>query len=256
MKKYLSLAMAILMTMTLVACGGEEQNNQAVATVVPGKLIVATEAGFAPYEYMVGDEVVGVDMDIAKAIADKLGVELEIANMDFDACVPAVQSGKADIVLAGLSISPERAEQVDFSDMYVNSKEVVVVNANAPAVTEATSNAIMDKIVAVQQGNMADFWVTDLGIEPQRYTKFAQAGEDLKNGRIDCIVMDEAPANELVAGSDGALIVIAGDPLFEDAYAAAVNKENAELLKIVNEVINELKASGKMDEIMAAHVSA
>lgn len=295
MKKLLAMALAGAMAVSMIACGGSEKETTAAettaaettaaettaaetaeaaesseeettaaaataATVSEGKLIVATEAGFAPYEYMVGDQVVGVDMDIAQAIADKLGVELEIQNMDFDACIPAVAGGKADIVAAGLSVDPERAEQVDFSVNYVDSTEVVVVNAASPAVEAPTAEALEGKVVGVQQGNIADLWVSNtdnaLPGEVMRYTKFAQAGADLKNGKIDCIVMDALPAEELVASSDGALMILEGDPLFVDQYAIAVQKGNADMLAVVDEVITELQQSGKMDEIIASHSQA
>ena len=290
MKKLMAMAMAGMMVLSMAACSSSTDTTAAAAdttaaaaseagstaaatagtddaqavvtakTVSDGKLIVATEAGFAPYEYMVGDQVVGVDMDIAQAIADKLGVELEIQNMDFDACIPAVAGGKVDIVAAGLSVDPERAEQVDFSTNYVDSTEVVVVNAAAPAVTEATGEALAGKVVGVQQGNIADLWVSNADNtvpgEVMRYTKFAQAGEDLKNSKIDCIVMDELPAKELVESSNGALTILEGDPLFVDQYAIAVQKGNSEMLDVVNSVIKELQDNGKMDEIIASHSQA
>ena len=227
---------------TAAATAGTDDAQAVVTakTVSDGKLIVATEAGFAPYEYMVGDQVVGVDMDIAQAIADKLGVELEIQNMDFDACIPAVAGGKVDIVAAGLSVDPERAEQVDFSTNYVDSTEVVVVNAAAPAVTEATGEALAGKVVGVQQGNIADLWVSNADNtvpgEVMRYTKL--------------------PAKELVESSNGALTILEGDPLFVDQYAIAVQKGNSEMLDVVNSVIKELQDNGKMDEIIASHSQA
>ena len=113
-------------------CSAEETEGAfdfaSVSTVSEGKLIVGTEAGFAPYEYLVGDDVEGIDMDIAAAIADALGVELEVQNMDFDGALLAVQQGKVDIVAAGVSVSEEREKVMDFSVKYVDSKDVVVVN--------------------------------------------------------------------------------------------------------------------------------
>ncbi|WP_434310441.1 transporter substrate-binding domain-containing protein [Hominifimenecus sp. rT4P-3] len=231
-----------------------------VKTVSEGKLIVGTEAGFAPYEYLSGDQVVGVDMDIAKAIADKLGLELEIQNMDFDGALAAVQQGKVDLVAAGVSVDPDRAKVMDFSDNYVDSTEVVVVNAASPALSEPTADALKDKTVGVQQGNIADLWVSNADNaspkEVVRYTKFAQAAEDLKNSKIDCIVMDELPAKELVESSNGALQILEGDPLFVDQYAIAVQKGNADLQTAINVVIKELKDTGKLDEIIASHSTA
>lgn len=256
MKKLVSLLLVAVMVLSMVACGNtntEEGKKE--------KLIVGTEAGFAPYEYMKGDEVVGVDMDIANAIADELGMELEIKNMDFDGALLAVQNGKVDFVAAGVSVDPERDEVMDFSHEYVSSTEVVVVNKANPTVSassEGLSGADLDgKIVAVQQGNIADIWVSNEGNcvpkEIKRYTKFAQAAEDLKNGKVDCIVMDELPAKDLVAANEE-LTVLEGT-LFEDKYAIAVDEGNQELLDKINKVIDKLIEDGKIDEFIANHAS-
>ena len=233
----------------------ESFDFSSVETVSEGKLIVGTEAGFAPYEYLVGDEVWGVDMDIAQEIASALGVKLEIQNMDFDGALLAVQQGKVDIVAAGVSVSEEREEVMDFSVKYVDSKDVVVVNADAPAVEESSAEALEGKTVGVQQGNIADLWVSDNteAKSVQRYTKFVQAAQDLVNGKIDCIVMDEAPAIELVSSSNGKLEILEGDALFEDSYAIALRKGNTAMKEAVDAVITKLQENGEMDEIFASH---
>jgi len=285
MKKLLAAALAGVLALSLIGCGSSKEETTAaadttaadttaadttvadttaagggVATVVEGKLIVGTEAGFAPYEYLVGDQVAGVDMDIVQAIADKMGLELEIQNMDFDGALIAVQQGKVDLVAAGVSVDETRAKVMDFSTNYVDSTEVIVVNAAAPAVTESSGDALADKTVGVQQGNIADLWVSNpenaTPGEIMRYTKFAQASEDLKNGKIDCIVMDELPAKELVESSGGTLVILEGEPLFIDQYAIAVQKGNDQLLAVINEVIKDLQDSGRMDEIIASHSTA
>lgn len=255
-KKVAGILLAGTMMISMAACGGKEEGAKSE------KLIVGTEAGFAPYEYMKGNEVVGIDMDIAKAIADEMGKELEIKNMDFDGALAAVQSGKVDFVAAGVSISPEREEAMDFSNEYVNSTEVIVVNKENPAVTpageELAGSDLDGKVVAVQQGNIADIWVSNKDNcnpkEVKRYTKFAQAAEDLKNGKIDCIVMDQYPAEELVA-ANGTLTTLDGT-LFEDKYAIAVKKGNKELLDEINKVIDKLVEEGKIEEFTANHVQS
>lgn len=152
MKKVLSLVLVSAMAISIAACGGKKE--EAKENGSSEKLIVGTEAGFAPYEYMKGNDVVGIDMDISKAIADETGKELEIKNMDFDGALAAVQSGKVDFVAAGVSVNPERQEVMDFSHEYVNSTEVVVVNKANPTVSAIDD--LDGKIVAVQQGNIAD----------------------------------------------------------------------------------------------------
>lgn len=246
MKKVLCALLTGVCVASLAACGGDKKET----------LVVGTEAGFAPYEYMKGNEVVGIDMDIAKAIADDMGMELEIKNMDFDGALAAVQSGKVDFVAAGVSINKEREAVMDFSHEYVNSTEVVVVNKAKPAVSAVDD--LDGKIVAVQQGNIADIWVSNeencKAKEVKRYTKFAQAAEDLKNEKVDCIVMDKYPAEELVAGND-ALTVLDGT-LFEDKYAVAVKKGDKEMLDAINKTIDKLIEEGKIEEFTANHVQS
>lgn len=253
MKKIVSLVLVGMMAVSMTACGSSESKKTEGAG---DKLIVATEAGFAPYEYLKGNEVVGIDMDIAKEVAASMGKELEIKNMDFDAALIAVQQGKVDFAAAGISVDPERSKVMDFSTNYVDSTEVVVVNASSPAVTEPKAEALNDKIVAVQQGNIADLWCSNKDNtapkEVKRYTKFALASEDLKSGKIDCIVMDELPAQGLVK-ENPELMILDGDPLFQDQYAIAVKKGNKEMLDSVNKVIEEIKGNGKLDEIIASH---
>lgn len=253
MKKVLSLVLVGAMALSMVACGGKKEEKKDDA---PAKLVVGTEAGFAPYEYMKGNDVVGIDMDISKAIAEEMGKELEIKNMDFDGALLAVQQGKVDFVAAGVSVDPERQEVMDFSHEYVNSTEVVVVNKANPTVSSIED--LNDKIVAVQQGNIADIWVSNEDnckpAEVKRYTKFVQAAEDLKNGKVDCIVMDQFPAEELVAANEE--LTILDGTLFEDKYAIAVKKGNKELLDEINKIIDKLIADGKIEEFTANHVQS
>lgn len=266
------LIIAAMMTGVLAACGTKdnagEQNNstgnneqtnvdnqQQEDTAEDGDntIIVGTEAGFAPYEYMEGTEVVGIDMDIAQAIADALDKELVVKNMDFDGALMAVQNGAVDFVAAGVSVSEERKQVMDFSMDYVDSTEVVVVNKENPAVSNVDDLA--GKVVGVQQGNIADFYVEENieAKEIKRYTKFAQAAQDLLNGKIDCIVMDLYPAQELIASN--ADLTVLDDSLFEDKYAIAVQKGNQELLDQINAVIEQLKEEGKIDEFTANHTT-
>lgn len=244
MKKVIVLVLAMIMTVALVACGSKSTD----------KLYVGTEAGFAPYEYLEGNDVVGIDMDISKAIAEAMGKELEIKNMDFDGALIAVQQGKVDFVAAGVSIDEERSKLMDFSNEYVNSTEVVVVNKNEPMVSSVED--LDDKIIGVQQGNIADIYVSNpeniMPKEIKRYTRFSQAAEDLKNSKIDCIVMDIYPAQELVSESSDKLMIIDG-VLFEDKYAIAVKKGNKEMLDKINEVIDKLIEDGKIEEFTANH---
>ena len=190
------------------------------------------------------------------AIADAMGKELVIKNMDFDGALNAVQQGQVDFVAAAVSVDEERQKVMDFSHNYVDSSDVVVVNASAGTVN--TNEEIADKVIGVQQGNIADIWVTDNypDAEVKRYTKFVQAAEDLKNNKIDAIVMDLYPAQELVAANPELKILDEENPLFVDQYAIAVKKGNQELLDQINEVIDQLIADGKIEEFTANHATA
>jgi len=251
MKQFWTVLMCAAMTLSMAACGSDSASAKN-----DDKIYVGTEAGFAPYEYMSGDQVVGVDMDIAQAIADALGKELVIKNMDFDGALNAVQQGQVDFVAAGVSVDEERQKVMDFSHNYVDSSDVVIVNASADTVK--TNEDIADKIVGVQQGNIADIWMTNNYPDAQvkRYTKFVQAAEDLKNNKIDAIVMDLYPAQELVATNPELKILDEENPVFVDQYAIAVKKGNQELLDQINEVIDQLIADGKIEEFTAKHASA
>ena len=247
-KKVISIiTTAVVITALFAGCKKEDN-----AATDSDTLIVGTEAGFAPYEFMEGDKVVGIDMDIAQAIAASMGKNLEIKNMDFEGALLAVQQGKVDFVAAGVSVDADRDKVMDFSDDYVNSTEVVVVNASSSTI--ATNDDLAGKIIGVQQGNIADFWVENNANaqEIKRYTQFSQAAEDLKNNKIDCIVMDQYPAEDLVT-SNPELKILDADPLFQDKYAIAVNEGNKELLDKINAVIKDLKDSGKLDEIVAKY---
>ena len=258
MKKIFALFMTALLVFSMAGCGAgtESAENSASAEDGDNKIYVGTEAGFAPYEYMSGNEVVGVDMDIAKEIANALGKELVIKNMTFDGALNAVTQGKVDFVAAGVSIDEERQKVMDFSHNYVDSKAVIVINETAGTIN--AKEDINDKILGVQQGNIADIWVSNncQDAEVKRYTKFVQAAEDLKNNKIDAIVMDLYPAQELVEVNPGLTILSEDDPIFVDQYAVAVKKGNTELLDEINTVIDQLIADGKIAEFTANHADA
>jgi len=248
MKKRL-VSMFVITTMVtamFTGCGTKKTDDT---------LIVGTNAAFAPYEYMEGNKVVGIDMDISQAIADSMGKKLEIKNMEFDAALLATQKGTVDFVAAGVSVDAERQKKMDFSDDYVNSTEIVIVNKENPAVTAATAEDMADKIIAVQKGNIADIWVDNnvKSKEVKRYSQFSQAAQDLKNRKIDCIVMDKIPAQDLVAANPE--LSILNGTLFEDKYAIAVKKGNKKMLDEINKVIRQLKESKKIEEFTAKHAN-
>jgi len=272
MKKLIALLLVSLMIFSLAACGNGNEETKTETTAVTDAtetlgtaetdsgsdssnvLIMATEAGFAPYEYTEdGSTVVGVDVDIANEIAKAMGKELRIENMSFDGALLAVQQGKADFAAAGISITEERAEVMDFSIEYTTSKQVIVVNKNA-GVVSSIGDLTADIIVGVQTGTVADFYVQDeLESQLKQYGKFMEAAMDLKNNKIDCIIMDALPAEEMVNANDD--LIILEEEVFTDRYAIAVQKGNTEMLDTINGVLESLIAEGKIDEFIINHTT-
>ena len=209
------------------------------------KIIMVTEAGFAPYEFYEGEEIVGVDVEIAKKIAEKTGKELEIKDTDFDSIINEVKTGKADFAAAGLSITEERLQEVDFSVEYAVSKQVIVVKDESSAESIEDFNG---KKVAVQLGTIADLVLSDENpeIELVQHKKYLLAVEDLKADKVDAIVLDSLPAEEIV--SKNPELKILEKELLTDKYGIAVQKGNTELLETINEVLQELMDNNKIEE--------
>lgn len=215
------------------------------------KLILATEAGFAPYEYYQDGEIVGVDIDIARDIAASLGKELVIKDVSFDFIINEIKSGKSDIGAAGMSITKERLEEVDFSVEYAVSNQVVIV----PMDSKITSiDQISNQRIAVQLGTVADSYVNENYKDATviRQKKYLSMVEDLKAGKVDLIIMDLLPASEIVKSNDG--LKILDEYLFTDKYGMAIKKGNKELLDKVNDVLTRLMSEGKIEEYTIKHM--
>lgn len=214
------------------------------------ELVMVTEAGFAPYEYYEGGEIVGVDIDIANEIAKELGKKLVIKDIAFDSIVNEVKSGKADFAAAGISYSEERAKEVDFSINYATSKQVVIVNENSDI---KDPSEISNKKIAVQLGSIADTYVTkeyqDATITRQK--KYLAAIQDLKTNKVDCVVMDELPAKEILKENSG--LKILDKELTQDKYGMIVKKGNKQLLDSINKVLERLVSEGKISEYVINH---
>lgn len=251
--KKLTKVLACLMAMVILATGCTSTNNQESEPAEPPKdenvLIMATEGGFAPYEYYKGTEIVGVDVDIAKEVAAAMGKELQVVDMEFAAILGAVETGRADFGAAGISITEERKEQVDFTIEYVTSKQVFVVLATSEVESIEDLNGAT---VGVQLGTIADFELEEVeGITVQQYNKYLEAMNDLTNGRIAAIGMDILPAQELVKANDQLKIV--EKEFLIDNYAFAVKKGNTELLEQINEVLEKLISEGKIESFIIEH---
>lgn len=236
MKKKLLFLLFILMFAT--SCGKEKE-----------KLVLATEAGFAPYEYYDNNEIVGVDIDIAKEIADRLDMELVIKDVYFDSIITEVKTGKSDIGAAGISYTEERSREVDFTIDYMESKQVLIVKKDSGI---DSIDKIKNGKIAVQLGSVADSYLTEeyKNITVVREKKFLAAIQDLKDDKVVGVVMDEVPAQELITDD----LIILPDALVIDHYGMVVKKGNRALLNKINIIIEELKETGKIDEFLLSHL--
>ena len=298
MKKIASLLAAVmLLTATLAGCGNSgsgssttdtssasstasqssaaegETSSEASATeagdygefttIEEGKLIMATNAQFPPYELVSDGEgfngtgFEGIDVEIASAIADKLGLELQIDDMDFDSALVAVQNDAADVVLAGLSYSEERDEVLDFTDSYATGVQVVIVKEGS----DVTMDNLGEKMIGTQRGTTGYIYASDT---PENggygedhvsaYDNGATAVQALVNGQVDAVIIDEAPAKEFVAANEG-LTILPGNWV-EEQYCAAVNEGNTALQNAINTALNELMDDGTVQEILDKYITA
>ncbi len=231
-------------------------------TIEEGKLIMSTNAQFPPYEMVADGEgfngtgFEGIDVEIASAIADKLGLELQIDDMEFDSALLAVQNNTADVMLAGLSYSEERDEVVDFTDSYATGVQVVIVKDGS----DVTMDNLGEKMIGTQRGTTGYIYASDT---PENggygedhvlaYDNGATAVQALMNDQIDAVIIDEAPAKEFVAANEG-LTILPGNWV-EEQYCAAVDEGNTALQNAINTALNELMDDGTVDEIIAKYIS-
>ena len=276
MKKFsiAMLSMVLAGSLLLSGCGGntdtqqnEDSNTDAAATdstdtADGGVLRMGTNATFPPYEFTdENGEVAGIDAEIAAAVAEKLGMELDITDMAFESLIPALQAGTIDIVLAGMTVDPERADQVNFTDSYATGVQVVIVPENsdiAPVEQEDGSLAVdlTGKTIGVQTGTTGDLYCTDdYGQENvKQFDNGPLAVAALVNGQIDCVVIDQEPAKNYVAANEG--LKILDTAYANEDYPAAISKDNTELLEQVNAAMQELKDDGTLQSIIDKYITA
>ena len=286
-KRFLTAAAAALCAVSLAACGGsstattaaETQTSEAADTTAAeadaaeeetaaeaeeteegGTLIMATNAEFPPYEDHDssqtgpdGSDIVGIDAEIAGAIAEKLGKDLVIEDIAFDSLIPELQSGKADFVAAGMTVTEDRLVNVDFSDTYATAVQSIIVTSDSEI---AGPDDLAGKKIGVQQGTTGDLYATDdFGDENiDRYPKGVDAVQALVQGKVDAVIIDNEPAKVFVGDNEG--LKLLDTAYAEEEYAIAVKKGNTELLEQINTVIQELKDSGEMDSIIGKYITA
>ena len=256
------LSMVLAGSMLLTACGGgntqatedtgsDTQQSETAENTEGGVLRMATNATFPPYEYYEGDEVVGIDPEIAAAIAEKLGMTLEINDMDFDPAIAAAQTGQADIVMEGLTVTDDRKEKINFTDSYATGVQVVIVPEDSDI---QSVDDLEGKLIGVQQGTTGALYCSDdYGEENvQKFTSGPVAVEALKNGQIDCVVIDNEPAKSYVSQNEG--LKILDTEYITEEYAIGISKDNPELLEQINAALQELKDDGTIQSIIDKYI--
>ena len=257
LKKILALTCALVMVLGLVACASSGTTS-GLKTVESGKLIMSTNAAFPPYEMTTDDGgFEGIDVEIAGAIAGKLGLTLVVDDMDFDAALLAVQQGKSDIVMAGVSVTEDRKLVMDFSNSYATGVQVVIVKEGS----DVTMDNLGEKMIGTQRGTTGYIYASDSpengGYGEDHVTAYdngAAAVQALLNGQVDCVIIDSAPAQEYVAANPG-LALLEGNWV-EEQYAIGMNKGNTELVNAVNKALEELTADGTVQKIIDKYINA
>lgn len=276
MKKVLCLALGLAMSLSLLAaCSGgsgaspspsasapapsaSAPAESGLTTVEAGKLHMSTNAAFPPYEMVKDDGTFeGIDVEVAGAIAEKLGLELVVDDMGFDAALLAAQNGQSDIVMAGVSVTPDRQEVMDFSDSYATGIQVVIVKEGS----DVTMDNLGEKMIGCQKATTGYLYASDT---PENggygedhviaYETGALAVEALKNGQVDCVIIDNEPAKAYVAANEG--LTILETPWVEEDYAIGMKKGNTALLEAVNAAMTELKADGTFQAIVDRYITA
>lgn len=260
LKKIIALVLCLALAFAFAACGKtDKEDDGKLKTAEAGKLIMATNATFPPYEYYEGKDVVGIDADVAALIAEKLGLKLEIQDVEFDSTIPGVQQGKYDIGMAGITVNEDRQRKVSFSDPYATGVQVVIVKEGS-AIKSIDDLSEKTKI-GVQQGTVADTYASDT---PEnggygedavvRYSSGALAVEGLKAGKVDCVIIDNEPAKAYVAANEG--LKILDGTWVEENYAICFAKENTALQTAVNNALKELIADGSVQKVVDKYIKA
>ncbi|MCR5566848.1 MAG: transporter substrate-binding domain-containing protein [Clostridiales bacterium] len=252
MKKLIALLVALMMLGT--------------AAAMADTLTMGTNANFPPYEYHENDAIVGIDAEIAAAIAAKLGMDLDIVDLDFDAIIPAVKTGKVMMGMAGMTVTEDRLKEVSFTETYATGIQVIIVKEGSEITCADDLYAEgANWYVGVQTGTTGDLYVGwDMedaaeGSSQEREKKYkngADAVEALKTGKVDCVVIDNEPAKAFVAANADAGLVILESAYIEEEYAIAVAPENTELLDKINAALKELIEDGTVAGIIAKYIPA
>ena len=261
MKKLTALMLSSAMMLSLAACGGSASTEEAasadaaaVTTVNAGKLTMSTNAAFPPYEMTTDNgDFEGIDIEVAGAIAKKLGLELQVDDMDFDAALLAAQNGKSDMVMAGVTVTDERLKVMDFSDTYAEGIQSIIVPEGSDI---ATADDLSGKAIGTQRGTTGYLYCSDDFGEDAvvAYDNGLTAVQALNNGQVDAVVIDNEPAKAYVESNPG--LKILDTSYAEEDYAIGMNKSNTALVEAVNAALEELKADGTLQAIVDKYIKA
>lgn len=249
LKKLTALVLAFaMMACVFAACGAEDKANDSAEKTV---LTMATSADFPPYEFYEGDEIVGIDIEIMNAVCEKIGMTLEPQDMSFDSVIGAAQTGKTDIAMSGITITEDRKNMINFTIPYTSTAQSIIVVKDGEIAAKAD---LEGKKIGVQINTTGDTQVTEeFGDDAvERFQNGALAVESLKNGKIDCVVIDGEVAKALVEANEGLEII--ADAYSIEEYAIAIAKDNTELLDKINGALEELLADGTIDAIMDKYI--
>lgn len=244
MKKIIALALVAMMAVCLFSgCGSKDD----------GKLTMATNATFPPYEFYENDKIVGIDAEIAAAIAEKIGMELEIVDTEFGSIITGVQTGKYDIGMAGMTVTEERLQSVDFSDTYAMGVQSIIVKSGSDI---KSVDDLEGHKIGVQQDTTGHIYASDdYGDENViPFNKGTDAVAALVSDKVDCVIIDNEPAKSYVSSNEG-LQILDTEYVKED-YAICVSKENKDLLEKINKALNELIDDGTVKKIVDKYISA
>lgn len=257
-KKVLAVVLAVLMACAVFAACSKDTDN---GNETKGTLVMATNAAFPPYEYKDGDSFAGIDVEIAEKIAEKLGMTLEIQDVEFGSIIGGVQTGKFDMGMAGLTVTDERKESVNFTNTYAKAKQVVIVKSDSSIASLDNLKGDGSMKYGVQQDTTGDIYASDTienggyGEENViRYKTGNDAVQALVNGKVDAVIIDNEPAKSFVAANEG--LTILDGAWVEEEYAIAIAKDNTELLDKVNTALEELIADGTVQSIIDKYITA
>lgn len=267
-KMFMKMVLGTMSVLALAACGNTSESADSAATAGSsalqeikdsGKLVIGTCADYPPYEWHLikdgKDEIIGFDIDIAQAIADELGVELEIKDMDFDGLIPALSTGKIDMIIAGMNPTDERKQSVDFTDIYYTQKDALVIKSE-DAENIQSENDLKKASLATQKATIQETYLLENFPDAalQSVPKWNTAILSLVTGKVDAVLMVETVAKQYVEQNEGLEIAgfdVASTP---NESAIAVAKDNKDFLDAVNDILDEMKESGQIEELMRTNI--